>query len=132
VFVEDLNITGMMKNHCLARSISDVGWGELIRQLSYKTQVHKVDRFFPSSKTCSGCGYKLEKLDLKVRDWTCPACATQHDRDINAAINILVEGQRKLSATGSYLGSNACEEESSDLTSMKQEKQLEILNSVTK
>jgi len=91
--VEDLNVRGMVKNRHLARSISDMGFFEFRRQLEYKAamrggQVVVVDRFFASSKTCSACGHKLETLPLVVREWTCPACGTRHDRDVNAAINL--------------------------------------------
>lgn len=97
IVVEDLNIRGMVKNHSLARAISDASWSELIRQLSYKAEWYgrslvKVDRFFPSSKTCSSCGHLLDKLPLKVRSWECPSCGTTHDRDHNAAQNILAAG----------------------------------------
>ncbi|MFT3805218.1 MAG: RNA-guided endonuclease TnpB family protein [Burkholderiaceae bacterium] len=91
--VEDLNVRGMVKNRHLARSIADMSFFELRRQLEYKTnmrggQVVAADRFYPSSKTCSGCGQKLDVLPLSVRQWTCPACGAQHDRDVNAAINL--------------------------------------------
>ncbi|MFB6349984.1 RNA-guided endonuclease InsQ/TnpB family protein [Moraxella sp. ZJ142] len=94
ICLEDLNVKGMVKNHKLAGSIADLGFYEFKRQLMYKAeqwgrQVKFVDRFFPSSKTCSCCGYKMEKLPLSVRHWTCPSCQTEHDRDVNAAINIL-------------------------------------------
>jgi putative transposase len=97
ICVEDLNVSGMTKNHHLAKSINDAAWGELIRQLEYKSGWHgrnliKVGRFFPSSKTCNVCGYKKEKMDLSTRNWTCPECNSNHDRDINAAINILNHG----------------------------------------
>ena len=95
VAVEHLNIKGMLRNHKLAKSISDVSWSEFFRQLSYKTERHggellKVDTFYPSSQTCSVCGYQnpLTK-DLSVREWDCPACGSHHDRDVNAAKNIL-------------------------------------------
>ncbi|MEB6589904.1 transposase [Pseudomonas asiatica] len=91
--IEDLNVRGMVKNRHLARSIADMGFFELRRQLEYKAamrggQVVVADRFYPSSKTCSNCGHKLEELSLSVRQWTCPGCATCHDRDVNAAINL--------------------------------------------
>ena len=91
--IEDLNVRGMVRNRHLARSIADMGFFEFRRQLEYKAamrggQVWVADRFYPSSKTCSCCGHKLEKLDLSVRAWTCPACGTIHDRDVNAAINL--------------------------------------------
>ena len=91
--IEDLNVRGMLKNRHLARSIADMGFFELRRQLEYKAamrggQVLVVDRFYPSSKTCSECGHKLEELPLAVREWTCPVCGSIHDRDVNAAINL--------------------------------------------
>lgn len=91
--IEDLNVRGMVKNRHLARSIADMGFFELRRQLEYKAamrggQVVVANRFYPSSKTCSGCGHRLEALSLGVREWTCPACATHHDRDVNAAVNL--------------------------------------------
>jgi putative transposase len=93
ICVEDLNVSGMMKNHCLARAISDVGWGEIVRQLGYKADaIQEVDRFFPSSKTCSGCGFLMESLPLSVREWACPHCGRVHDRDENAAENIRSQG----------------------------------------
>jgi len=94
IYVEDLNLRGMTQNHCLARSLSDASIGTAIRLIESKAEsVVKVDRFFPSSKTCSVCGYLLESLSLSVRQWLCPQCGTDHDRDINAARNILAVGQ---------------------------------------
>ena len=97
IVVEDLAVNNMVKNHKLARAISDANWSELVRQLEYKAQWYgrkliKIDRYFPSSKRCSNCGYILEKLPLMVREWDCPECGSHHDRDINAAINILAAG----------------------------------------
>ena len=91
--IEDLNVKGMVKNRHLARSITDMGFFEFRRQLEYKAamrggRVVVADRFYPSSKTCSGCGYKLETLPLAVREWTCPQCGSIHDRDVNAAVNL--------------------------------------------
>lgn len=91
--IEDLNVRGMVKNRRLARSISDMGFYELRRQLDYKAtmrggQVVVADRYFASSKTCSACHYKLDELPLAVRDWQCPACKKHHQRDVNAAINL--------------------------------------------
>lgn len=91
--IEDLNVRGMMKNHHLARSIADMSFYELRRQLEYKAAmrgglVMVADRFYPSSKTCSNCGHKLESLSLSVREWKCPVCGVLHDRDVNAAINL--------------------------------------------
>lgn len=97
IVVEDLNVRGMMRNRYLARAIADAGWSELVRQLAYKCEWYgrdlvKVDRFFPSSKTCSACGLVRESLRLDVRRWTCEACGAEHDRDVNAAKNILAAG----------------------------------------
>lgn len=94
VAIEDLNIVGLLKNHKLAKSISDCSWGEFIRQLEYKCEWHncelrKIGRYEPSSKLCSVCGYKMDKMPLNVREWTCPNCNTHHDRDLNASLNIL-------------------------------------------
>ena len=91
--IEDLNVSGMMKNRHLSRVIADMSFYEFRRQLQYKAemrggQVVVADRFYPSSKTCSVCGYKLESLPLSVRKWKCPCCGTEHDRDLNAAINL--------------------------------------------
>lgn len=91
--IEDLNVSGMTKNHKLARALSDVGFGEFRRQIEYKaslyhTSVVLADRFYPSSKTCSVCDYPLPKLELKTREWDCPQCGTHHDRDTNAARNL--------------------------------------------
>lgn len=102
VCVEDLNVKGMMSNHKLAKAVGDAGFGEIMRQLEYKCKLHaghlqKVDRWFPSSKTCSSCGHIKDEMPLPVRKWQCPVCHTRHDRDINAAKNILAEGLRLLS-----------------------------------
>ena len=94
ICLEDLNVQGMLKNRRLSRAIQDLGFYELKRQLIYKANqfgktVKSVERFFPSSKTCSCCGFKLEKLSLSVRKWRCEKCGAEHDRDVNASINIL-------------------------------------------
>ena len=91
--IEDLNVKGMLRNRHLARAIADMGFYELRRQLEYKAawrggHVVLVDRWFPSSKLCSVCGYRLEELSLNVRHWTCPGCGASHDRDVNAATNL--------------------------------------------
>ena len=101
VFMEDLNVQGMMKNHNIAKAIQEVGFYRFKEVLQSKAltngkQVILVDRFYPSSKICSCCGYKKQDLKLSERSWTCPECGEHHDRDINAARNILLEGQRKL------------------------------------
>jgi putative transposase len=96
VVIEDLTVRNMLRNHSLARAISDASWSELRRQLEYKADwygrtVIAIDRFYPSSKTCSACGAIVEKLPLNVREWTC-RCSAHHDRDVNAAKNILAAG----------------------------------------
>jgi putative transposase len=95
--VEDLSVSNMVRNHSLAKSISDSGWGEFRSQLAYKADWYGkrlvvIYRFTPTSKTCSECGHLLASLSLGTRHWTCPGCGTLHDRDINAAKNILAAG----------------------------------------
>ena len=98
IVIEDLNVSGMVQNRKLARAISDCGWGEFRRQLEYKCARYGrdlivIDRWYPSSKTCSACGHLLAELSLSTRHWTCPSCRARHDRDINAAKNILAAGR---------------------------------------
>jgi len=95
IAVEDLNVAGMVRNHCLAKAISRTGWAEFRSMLAYKAHrdgrtLAVVDRWYPSSKTCSACGHLLAHLDLSTRMWQCPSCGTRHDRDVNAAWNIMV------------------------------------------
>ena len=99
IVMEDLNVKGMVRNHKLAESISEVNWGEFRRILTYKAAWHGrrlvfIDRFYPSSKRCNHCGYIYKELTLKDRQWVCPECGSLIDRDYNAALNILEEGER--------------------------------------
>ena len=109
IVVEDLTVKNMVRNHSLAKSISDCGWGAFRQMVEYKAarygrHVIVVDRWFPSSKTCSACGHLLAELSLKTRHWQCPSCGTRHDRDVNAAKNILAAGL----AVGTGNGAHAC------------------------
>lgn len=104
VALESLKVKALVRNHKLARCISDASWSEFVRMLQYKCEWNRkvlvqIDTFFPSSQLCSSCGYRnTEVKDLEVREWTCPKCGAHHDRDINAANNILHEGVRMISA----------------------------------
>ena len=106
ICIEDLNVKGMVKNHHLAKSISDASWYSFVSMLTYKAEwndkkVVKIDRFFPSSQTCSVCGYiNKETKKLSIREWECPACHSHHDRDVNAAINILRVGLKQYTSAG--------------------------------
>jgi len=111
IFVEDLNINGMLKNHKLAKSISNVAWGQFLRFLEYKAHwkgklFQRIGRFKASTKLCSVCGYHNNALELSDRIWQCPKCLTTHDRDINAAVNIRQIGL----STAGIAGTHACGE----------------------
>jgi putative transposase len=110
IVVEDLAVQNMVRNRRLARAISDCGWGTFRAMLEYKAaragrQVIVIDRWYPSSKTCSACGHVLASLSLKTRTWQCPSCGTRHDRDVNAAKNILAAG---LAVAGDNNPGHAC------------------------
>jgi len=105
ICLENLSVKNMIKNHKLAQSISDVSWSKFTEMLKYKSewnnrQLVQIERFYPSSKSCSECHYINDNLTLKDREWTCPSCGTNHDRDINAAKNILIQGINILSGSG--------------------------------
>lgn len=120
IAVEDLNVRGMQRNRRLAKAVGDAAMSELARQLEYKCAWSgrgfvRVGRFYPSSKTCSACGYVYRGLTLAERVWDCPACGMRHDRDLNAAVNIAREGRRILEGTAGHAGTaadaaNACGE----------------------
>lgn len=104
IVLEDLNVKGMMANRCLAKSVADVSLHELVRQIEYKAgwygrEVIRIDRWYPSSKTCNVCDYINQGLTLSDRTWTCPRCKEEHDRDYNASVNILAEGLRQRNRT---------------------------------
>ena len=99
--MEDLASKNLMKNHSLAKAIGDASWSEFCRMLEYKAewyekQVSKISRWFPSSQICSNCGFNSGKKPLHIREWTCEQCASHHDRDLNASVNILNEGLKIL------------------------------------
>jgi putative transposase len=114
VVVENLHVKGMVRNHNLAASISDAGWGTFVNFLAYKLEkkggkLVEIDRWFPSSKLCSNCYYQIDELPLDVREWTCPNCGTRHDRDGNAATNIRAEGIRMLQTDGTAVSADGGE-----------------------
>lgn len=105
IVLEDLAVKNMVKNHKLAQAISDVSWGTLVSMLKYKAawhnrQIIQIDRWYPSSKTCNSCFHLMSSMDLSVREWTCPSCGEHHDRDVNAAKNILRQGLNIMSGLG--------------------------------
>ena len=98
IYMETLSVKNMMKNRKLSRALHEASLSTLVGMIEYKSNwagrsFHKIDRWFPSSKTCSCCGHKVDSLSLDIREWYCPSCNTHHDRDINAAINIKNKGQ---------------------------------------
>ena len=108
ICIENLNVKGMTKNHKLAKAIQDASFGTLVNMLKYKAAWHnrriiEIGRFYPSSKICSCCGHRMDYMGLEVREWTCPVCNEHHDRDINAAVNIMNEGLRILDNIGQEL-----------------------------
>jgi putative transposase len=114
VSVEDLNVAGLQKNRCLAKSIADAGWSEFVRQLEYKATWHgrtfvKISRWYPSSQLCSACGHRDGKKALNIREWKCPECGAIHDRDVNAAINIKVAGMAEISNTAGLAEIQGCQ-----------------------
>ncbi len=114
VVVENLHVKGMVRNHNLAKAISDAGWGMFTNFLAYKLEkkggfLVEIDRWFPSSKLCSNCYYQIDELPLDVREWTCPTCGTHHDRDGNAATNIRAEGIRMLHTDGTAVSASGGE-----------------------
>jgi putative transposase len=123
ICVEDLKTKSLMKrkrNKSLNRAIADQGWGMFLTMLKYKTKqrgktLTQINRFDPSSKTCSCCGHKMAKLELEIREWQCPSCGTTHDRDTNAARNILFWGIMMTKNTAGMAGINACGDTSTRL-----------------
>ncbi|MCL4822596.1 MAG: transposase [Anaerolineales bacterium] len=112
IYIEDLNLRGMVKNHSLARALSDASIGQAARMLEEKAErygkrVERIDRWYPSSKTCSCCGHIQERMPLDVRNWACPSCGATHDRDVNAAANILAVGQTVTAHGGTVRRSRA-------------------------
>ncbi len=105
VIVETLRVRNMMRNHCLAKSIGDAGWSMFVTMLEYKLKrqgktLVRINTWYPSSKTCSNCGYRMKEMPLNVRAWTCPSCGHAHDRDYNASLNLLKQGIVDLKAKG--------------------------------
>ena len=134
IILEDLNVKGMMKNHKLAKAISDSSWSRFVTFLEYKASwygrdIVKIDRWFPSSKMCGNCHYIHDELTLKDRHWTCPECNTKHDRDLNASKNILTQGLNLLSGSGTESDTKQKREEALTLVeSMNPEAYLSLAN----
>ena len=120
IFVETLAVANLIKNHKLAKSLADVSLGRIRVELKYKCEWNDrdfimIDRFYPSSKTCSSCGWIKEDLTLADRSWTCQSCSVHHDRDINAAKNILAEGLKQMSGCGTQSDNKEKQVEASSL-----------------
>ena len=134
ICIEDLNVKGMLKNHKLAKSIADCSFSMIRKMLEYKCQWYNrklfvIDRWRPTSKKCNCCGHIMKYFNLGIREWTCPNCGTHHDRDINAAKNILDEGLKILDTVGttdSACGVDSSVVEIQSRSSMKQENQLSL------
>jgi putative transposase len=134
IYMEDLSISNMMKDHKKARSIQEVSWYEIVRQLKYKSEWNdrkfvQVDRYFPSSKTCYDCGYVNQSLKEGDREWNCPICNIHHDRDYNASLNILKQG---LSGLGTKSDSKQKCGEALKIVSGKTERVIKSMNHETK
>lgn len=126
IIIEDLNVSGMVKNHKLAKSISDVSFGEFARQLKYKSEWYgreliQVGRWYPSSKACNACGFINQDLKLSERTWNCPRCKISLDRDLNAAYNIRDEGSKTVGITGIACGENVSPDSNIGQFSVKHE-----------
>lgn len=126
IYIEDLNLRGMLKNHSLARALSDASIGQAARMLEekaerYSKSVERIDRWYPSSKMCSCCGHIQTNMPLSVRDWMCPSCGTHHDRDVNAAVNIMAVGQTVSAHGGTVRRSRATTSERKSLRSANQQ-----------
>ena len=119
IIVETLKSANMMQNHKLARAIGDAGWHGFIMKLEYKAQAAgchliKLDQWFASSKLCSDCGHKMPDMPLHQRQWACPACGAEHDRDINAAMNIQQQGILELKAAGLVVSTHGGQRQSAN------------------
>lgn len=134
ICIEDLNVKGMLKNHKLAKSIADCSFSMIRKMLEYKCQWYNrklvvIDRWSPTSKKCNCCGHIMKDWNLGIREWDCPNCGTHHDRDINAAKNILDESMKILDTVGttdSACGGDSSVVEIQSRSSMKQENQLSL------
>ena len=126
IYVETLSVKNMVKNRRLSKSISDASWAKFVSMLEYKSEwygkkLHKIHRFFASSKTCSGCGFQKEKMDLSIREWSCPDCGSHHDRDVNAAKNVLQRGifeELQMGSCKTYLKKSDVEGERREISSL--------------